>query len=167
MWMPSAPAATAARAIAGIRSGRPVAWLGSTMIGRWLCPWMLGTTDRSSVFRVESSNVRMPRSQRITCRLPSERTYSADISRSLTVALMPALEQDRHPGPAALLEQVEVLHVAGADLEDVGVALDQLDLARVHDLGDDRHAEPLAGGPEDLEPVLARVPGSCTGWSAA
>src|SRR5262249_20101591 len=34
MWTPSAPAATAAQAIAGIRSGRPVAWLGSTMIGR-------------------------------------------------------------------------------------------------------------------------------------
>ena len=89
MWMPSAPAATAARAIAGIRSGRPVAWLGSTMIGRWLCPWMFGTIDRSSVFRVESSNVRTPRSQRITCRLPCARMYSADISRSLTVALIP------------------------------------------------------------------------------
>ena len=60
MWMPSQPAATAALAIAGIKSGRPVAWLGSTMIGRWLCPWILGTTDRSRVLRVESSNVRMP-----------------------------------------------------------------------------------------------------------
>ena len=59
-WTPSQPAATAARAIAGIRSGRPVAWLGSTMIGRWLSPLTLGTIDRSSVFRVESSNVRMP-----------------------------------------------------------------------------------------------------------
>ena len=36
MWTPSAPAATPAKAQAGIKSGRPVAWLGSTMIGRWL-----------------------------------------------------------------------------------------------------------------------------------
>ena len=89
MCTPSHPDATAARAIAGIRSGRPVAWLGSTMIGRWLSPWTLGTIDRSSVLRVESSNVRTPRSQRITRRLPCASTYSADMSRSLTVALIP------------------------------------------------------------------------------
>src|SRR5262249_40222238 len=88
MWMPSHPAATPARAIAGIRSGRPVAWLGSTMIGKWLRPLTFGTIDRSSVFRVESSNVRTPRSQRITWRLPCASTYSADISRTLNVALI-------------------------------------------------------------------------------
>ena len=59
------------------------------------------------------------------------------------------------PGPAALLEQVEVLHVAGADLEDVGISFDHLDLARVHDFGDDRHAEAVSGRLEDLEPVAA------------
>ena len=126
------------------------------MIGRWLSPLTLGTIDRSSVFRVESSNVRTPRSQRITWRLPWARMYSADISRSLTVALIPRLSRTGSPGPADLLEQVEVLHVPGADLEDVGVPLDELDLARVHDLGDDRHAELLAGGLEDLEAVLAQ-----------
>ena len=156
MCIPSAPAATAARAIAGIRSGRPVAWLGSTMIGKWLCPLTLGTIDRSSVFRVESSKVRIPRSQRITWRLPWARTYSADISRSLTVALMPRLSRTGIRVLPHLLEQVEVLHVAGADLEDVGVPLDQLDLPRVHDLGHDRHAELLAGRLEDLEPVLTQ-----------
>ena len=51
----------------------------------------LGTIDRSSVLRVESSKVRMPRSQRITCRLPWARMYSADMSRSFTVALIPRL----------------------------------------------------------------------------
>ena len=66
-----------------------------------------------------------------------------------------AFQEDRDPGAAAFLEQVEVLHVAGADLEDVGVALDDLDLARVHDFGHDRHAEAVAGGLEDLEPVAA------------
>ena len=65
------------------------------------------------------------------------------------------LQQDGRAGPADLLEQVEVLHVPRADLDDVGVALDEVDLAGVHDLGDDRHAEPLAGRLEDLEAVLA------------
>ncbi len=65
------------------------------------------------------------------------------------------------------LEQVEILHVAGADLEDVGVPLDGLDLARVHHFGHDRHVEPFAGRLEDLEPVLARAPGNCRGWCGA
>ena len=81
--------------------------------------------------------------------------YSADISRSLTVALMPRFSSTGVRVRPHFLEQVEVLHVPGADLEDVGVALDQLDLAGVHDLGDDRHAEPLAGGLEHLQAVLA------------
>ena len=66
-----------------------------------------------------------------------------------------AFEEDGLLGAAAFLEQVEVLHVAGADLEDVGIALDGLDLARVHDLGHDRHAEAVAGRAQDLEPVAA------------
>ena len=41
-------------------------------------------------------------------------------------------------------EERVVLHVAGADLEDVGVLGDVLHLARLHDLGDDRQARPLA-----------------------
>ena len=52
-----------------------------------------------------------------------------------------ALEQHR---PAALpdrLEQHEVLHVAGADLEDVDVLLEDRDIGRVDDLADDRQAD--------------------------
>ena len=115
-----------------------------------------GTIDRSSMFRVESSNVRTPRSQRITSRLPCGQDVLGRHQQVLDRRAHAPLQQDRRAGPADLLEQVEVLHVPGADLEDVGVPLDELDLARVHDLGDDRHAEPLAGGPEDLEAVLAQ-----------
>ncbi len=43
------------------------------------------------MFRVESSKERMPRSQNTTLGLPSDSTYSADMSRSFTVALMPRL----------------------------------------------------------------------------
>ena len=40
----------------------PVAWLGSTMMGRWLFWRMTGTALISRVFLVEVSYVRMPRS---------------------------------------------------------------------------------------------------------
>ena len=62
------------------------------------------------------------------------------MSRSLTVALMPRFKSTGLRVLADLLQQVEVLHVAGADLEHVGLLLDQADLPRVHHLGDDRHA---------------------------
>ena len=92
------------------------------MIGRWLCPFTFGTALMSSMLRVQSSKVRTPRSHSTTSGLPSARMYSADMSRSFTVALMPRLSSTGVLRLAALLQQVEVLHVAGADLEHVGVA---------------------------------------------
>ena len=53
------------------------------------------------------------------------------------VADMPRLSSTGLRVPQ-LAEQREVLHVARADLEMSGVAADQLDLADVHHLGDDR-----------------------------
>ena len=53
-----------------------------------------------------------------------------------------ALEQDRSLGLADLLEQGEVLGVAGADLHDVDLLVkEDLHVAWIHDLGDDRHVE--------------------------
>ena len=49
-----------------------------------------GSTPRSSVLRVIVSNVRMPRSQRMTLRLPRATMYSAAMSHSLTVEEVPA-----------------------------------------------------------------------------
>ncbi len=46
---------------------------------------------------------------------------------------------------SVLLEQPEGAHVARADLQDVGVAGDQVDVLRVHHLGDGRQARPGAG----------------------
>ena len=83
---PSAPTATPPIA-SGVTSQRlPVAWVGSTMTGRWVSWWSSGTADRSSVLRVYVSNVRMPRSQRMTLGLPELTMYSAAISHSSTVA---------------------------------------------------------------------------------
>src|SRR3954463_290290 len=49
-----------------------------------------------------------------------------------------ALQQDRLVRPADLGEQVEVLHVARADLDHVRVLEDSLDVAGIHQLGHDR-----------------------------
>ena len=70
---------------------------------------------------------------------------------------MPRFSSTGLRGLADLLQQVEVLHVPGADLEHVGVLLDELDLPRVHDLGDDRHVVLVADVAEDLQAVLAHA----------
>ena len=55
--MPSAPAATAARAMGATLSRIPVAWLGSTIIGRWESSLITGTQERSSVLRVDGIDI--------------------------------------------------------------------------------------------------------------
>ncbi|MNS70374.1 hypothetical protein D3C72_1037170 [compost metagenome] len=68
-----------------------------------------------------------------------------------------ALEHDRLARATRALEQGEVLHVARADLDDVGVALDELEALVVDRLGDDSQPEGLAGLGQDLEPFLAHA----------
>ena len=55
------------------------------MTGRCVRSRSTGTADRSSVLRVALSNVRMPRSQRITWPFPCARMYSAAASHSSIV----------------------------------------------------------------------------------
>ena len=78
-----------------------------------------------------------------------------------------ALEHHRPARAPAREQQREVLHVAGADLEDVGVLGDDVDLGRLHHLGDHRQARsaraPRPGSAGPRRPG----PGSCTGWCAA
>ena len=66
-----------------------------------------------------------------------------------------ALEHDRQARPADFLEQAEILHVARADLEAIGVFLDHLELLGVHDLGDHRQAGRFARLGEELEALEA------------
>ena len=49
MMRPSAPAATAARAIGSTSHAMPEAWLGSTMTGRWESFFRIGTAEMSSM----------------------------------------------------------------------------------------------------------------------
>ena len=62
---------------------------------------------------------------------------------SSSVRGQPALDEHRDAGAADLAQQRVVLHVARADLDDVGDLGDGLDVARVHQLGDDRQAGAL------------------------
>jgi acyl-CoA dehydrogenase len=55
-------------------------------MGRWLSFFTTGIADTSNVLRVAVSNVRMPRSQRMTSGLPPARMYSAESSHSSMVA---------------------------------------------------------------------------------
>jgi hypothetical protein len=80
-------------------------------------------------------------------------------------AAEPALEHDRQPGSAGLAEQLEVLHVAGADLEPVDHLGDALDVSGVDHLGQHGQAGPAAGlgqqvqtrPPQPLERVRRRA----------
>ena len=105
--------------------------------------------------------MRMPRSHSITFGLPSLRMYSAAISSSSSVADRPRLSSTGLPGAADLGQQRVVLHVARADLDHVGDLEHRLEVARVHQLGDDRQPglglglgeQPQALLPEPLEGV--------------
>src|SRR5205823_9200618 len=89
MSSPSAPAATAASATGATRYHFPVPWDGSAITGRCVRRFRSGTALTSNVLRVYFSKVRMPRSHRMTLRLPRASTYSAESRSSSTVADMP------------------------------------------------------------------------------
>ena len=91
MITPSAPTAIAARVSGRTRSRRPPECDGSTMTGRWDSRCATGTALMSRVLRVAVSNVRMPRSHSTMLRLPRWAMYSAAISHSSMVALIPRL----------------------------------------------------------------------------
>ncbi len=69
----------------------------------------------------------------------------------------PALEQHRLREVPDLAQQRVVLHVARADLEDVGVARQQRDLRGVHHLAHHREPVGVGGAAQDLEPLLAQA----------
>ena len=85
----SAPAATEASAIGATRSCLPTACDGSTITGRCVSACATAIPARSSVLRVDGSNVRMPRSHRMISELPRCATYSAACSHSSIVIASP------------------------------------------------------------------------------
>jgi len=63
----------------------------------------------------------------------------------------PALEKHRQISPANLPQQRKVLHVARADLEHVGIARNQLDVARIHHFRYHAQSVAVAGIAQQLE----------------
>ena len=70
---------------------------------------------------------------------------------------MPPLEQNGRPRPAELAQQAVVLHVAGAHLQHVGVAADQLDLTDVHHLCHQLQIVPVAGAAQHPQARFAET----------
>ena len=83
--------------------------------------------------------------------------YSALISRSSIVALMPRLSSTGFRVWPTSVSNDEVLHVARADLDHVGVFGHQLDAPRVHHLGHNRDTVAIAGLAQDLQPLFAHA----------
>jgi hypothetical protein len=111
----------------------------------------------SSVLRVAVSNVRMPRSHRDDVEIAALGDVLGGHQPFLDRGVHPALDQHRFAGRSDRLEQREVLHVAGADLQHVGVAGDHVDVVRAHHLGDNRKPDLVAHIGKDLQPTLAQA----------
>ncbi len=144
--------------MAGIRSGRPVAWLGSTMIGR--CDSPLHVRHRRHVEQVA----------RRRCRSPSRRARRARRSgcpatgctRRSSAGLRPSRSCRASAAPACFVWPTSVSSVKFCMLRAPiwimsAYSLDQLDLPRVHHLGDDRHAVLVARLAEDLQALFAHA----------
>jgi len=68
-----------------------------------------------------------------------------------------ALQEDGFAAAPGSLEQREVLHVARADLNHVGVFFDEVERFVVDRFRDDPEAEPVADFRENLQPVLTEA----------
>src|ERR1700730_13199720 len=68
-----------------------------------------------------------------------------------------ALEENWFFGAAGTLEQREILHIAGADLDYVGVFFDEVEAVVVDGFGDDAEAIVLANLREDFQALFAET----------
>ncbi len=122
----------------------PAAWDGSARSGRCVSDRATRRPPRSSVPRVAFSNVRIPRSQSMTSAPARGEEVLGRREPLLDGRPEPALQEDRAARAPGLAQEVVVLAVSRADLEDVRLLGHLLDLARRHDLRDDRQADGVA-----------------------
>ena len=137
------------------------------MIGRWLVACTTGTAEMSRVLRVLGSKVRMPRSQRTTSRLPRWATYSAAISHSSMVEVIPRLSSTGLPHSPTAWSRPKLAMLRVPIWSMSACSATTFDVPGVDDLGDDGQAGHLAHVGEDLEALHARGPGRRTARSAA
>ena len=67
-----------------------------------------------------------------------------------------ALQHDRLACPAHFLQQLEVLHVPGANLQHICIACHSLDRTLVHNLGDNLQAVSIRCLPEHFQPLFCQ-----------
>ena len=79
----------------------------------------------------------------------------AESSSSSMVAAMPRLNSIGLRDIAQLAQQIEVLHIARADLEEIDVGQHRLDLRNLHDLADPEQAM-FPCSSHDLRPGMPR-----------
>ena len=155
--MPSAPAAAAARLSGSTSERRPAAWLGSTMTGQvreLLEHRHRREVEREAVGGLEGADAALAQ-QHVRVALLEDvlRRHQQLLERRAEAAL----EQHGQAGAADLGEQRVVLHVARAELDHVGDLDDRLDVARVHQLGDDRQPGLRLGLGEQAQALLAQA----------
>jgi len=154
MSTPSAPTAIDARDIGATLLRLPVPWLGSTRIGRWLIRLMAGTIERSRVLRVWSANVRTPALAEDHLVVPLRHDVFGGEEKLFERSRHAPFEKHRLARPPGGFEERKVLHVARADLDAVGVLVDQRQALRVDRFRDDGEVELLAHPRQDLQPFL-------------
>ena len=143
--------ATPARARAGTRLRLPVAWLGSRMTGQM--GQFVQRGDGGDVASVagdgfEGADAALAEDD---VRVAVRDHVLGRHEKLLDGGAHAALQQHGAAAFAERLEQREVLHVARADLQNVGVLGDQVDVAVAHDFGDDAESGGFAGLVEQLE----------------
>ena len=74
------------------------------------------------------------------------------MSHSSMVAAIPRLSITGFFGMSGPSQQAEVLHVAGADLDDVGVFFHKIKGCKIHHFGHHRHTGFLANGGQNFKP---------------
>ena len=92
------------------------------------------------MLREKSEKVRTPRSQSIDLIVSFGQDVFGGHEEFVERGGHAALEEDGLFGAAGAFEQGEILHVAGADLDDVGVLLDEVERFVVDGFGDDAEA---------------------------
>ena len=105
--------------------------------GRCVNSFNAGMAAMSQVLRVAVSKVRMPRSQRITSGFPWATTYSADISNSFMVLLIPRFSRTGRPHFPRAFSSTKFCMLRAPTCMTSAYSRDQVDVAVGHHFGDD------------------------------
>src|SRR5215467_13647964 len=84
-------------------------------------------------------------------KVPGQRDYLCRTQKLFQRRRHASFQENRASATAKSLEQSEVLHAAGANLHDVGIFCDEIDVFLAHDFGDDGKASFFASFAQEFE----------------